>query len=113
MIKDAEANSQIEAPWDRDLLKADSGWVVKTEIRPSRIPESGNGRFALQFIKEGTIMREPNKIVSPSEGRKPGTMLVAKNLEELAMIAAGSKGDTGVAQLTNFGASPYHEEEDN
>ena len=65
MINEVEAkNPDAKSPWEKDLLY---GWNIKTEVRESLIPGAGRGRFVMEDVKKGQVIRKPFKIVPASE----------------------------------------------
>ena len=105
-------------PWEQDSLPhPDAEWKVKTEIQKSTIPSAGFGRFVLEDVPKGTIIREVT-IVDVSRAKeteadfKPrlGTVLLFHNKEELLgtfeKLAQDRKRSNFYEQIVNFGSVP-------
>ena len=54
---------KVTAPWS---LERESALRVSAEIKPSLIPNAGNGRFLNEAVKEGTVLMK-SRIVSAND----------------------------------------------
>eukprot|EP00930_Biecheleria_cincta_P026319 TRINITY_DN18568_c0_g1_i1.p1 TRINITY_DN18568_c0_g1~~TRINITY_DN18568_c0_g1_i1.p1 ORF type:complete len:575 (+),score=111.11 TRINITY_DN18568_c0_g1_i1:114-1838(+) len=72
------------APWQLDPLAATSGYCVQTELKESLIPGAGKGRFSLERIEAGTVIRKLRVVDATSpHAFEPGTLTRIRNVEEV------------------------------
>ena len=104
-------------PWEQDSLHPDAGWKVKAKIERSTIPNAGLGRFVLEDVPKGGVLREATIVDAPSavaaaDGFKPrpGTAILFYNQEDLVStletLAPDGKRLNLYEQIANFGFMP-------
>jgi len=111
----AVESEQEEAPWVMDPI-AQSGFLVKTEVKDSSIVDAGLARFVKEDVQKGQVIRA-TKLVDAKQGRPaPGTTVVSNSKQTLidVMRYDDVKGrPTNDEQIVNFAATPFNVEEAN
>jgi len=84
------------APWS---LERQSALKVSAEIKPSLIPNSGNGRFAKEAVKEGTVLVK-NRMVSATDPDifDHDVQIRMESVEEMLNLMARFKQHTGESE---------------
>ena len=113
-VKDVIEEQQALPPWVMDPYK-DSGFLVQTEVKESSVPGGGSGRYVLEDVKKGQIVRMTT-LIGPHEKPRPGTTLVTNNAKELldCLNYKDVKGmPTNNEQIVHFAGTPFNVSEDN
>lgn len=109
--------STMNIPWAMDPVTS-SGFQIRTEVKASQIPGGGRGRYVLEDVPAGTVVRHTT-LVPGSEvthGLKPGTTV--RTTEESTLTAVFDMPDveglpTTLEQIANFCGTPVGLTEDN
>eukprot|EP00419_Tripos_fusus_P066261 CAMPEP_0172931898 /NCGR_PEP_ID=MMETSP1075-20121228/219724_1 /TAXON_ID=2916 /ORGANISM="Ceratium fusus, Strain PA161109" /LENGTH=328 /DNA_ID=CAMNT_0013793221 /DNA_START=64 /DNA_END=1049 /DNA_ORIENTATION=+ len=113
-VKDVIEEQQALPPWVMDPYK-DSGFLVQTEVKQSSVPGGGSGRYVLEDVKKGQIVRMTT-LIGPHEKPRPGTTLVTNNAKALldCLNYKDVKGmPTNNEQIVHFAGTPFNVSEDN
>jgi len=113
-VKDVIEKQQALPPWVMDPYK-DSGFLVQTEVKESSVPGGGSGRYVLEDVKKGQIVRMTT-LIGPHEKPRPGTTLVTNNAKALldCLNYKDVKGmPTNNEQIVHFAGTPFNVSEDN
>jgi len=93
-----------------------AGLTVATEVRQSRIPGAGCGRFALEPVKKGALVRRLLMVdgSATSPPHQIGTTVLCRNAADLARNHQyeDASGVTNVEQMANFGGVPHNAPDD-
>ena len=100
--------------WEQDSQHPEAGWKVKTKVAQSTVPNAGLGRFVLEDVPKGTILREATIVDAPStveaaDGFKPrpGTVILFHNQEELVRtLEKLARSQNLYEQIANFATVP-------
>jgi hypothetical protein len=95
-----------------------TGLTVATEVRQSLVPGGGKGRFVLEPVRKGTVVRRTLLVdgaASNDEPWKPGTTTVCRTAAELEQAFNYEDGGEipNSEQVVNFGGTPYNVGDDN
>ena len=73
------------APWSADPNHKDAGWKFSTKVTSSNIADAGRGRFVLEPVKEGQVLRQIKGFWDAHRGPPPQVGMTVKfeNREEL------------------------------
>lgn len=106
-------HSYKQAPWALADLDAFAGLTVATKVGDSLIPGAGKGRFVLEPVKRGTVLRRTLLVEGATMGGaplQPGTTAVCRTAADLERIFNYEDGGEipNVEQVVNFGGTPYN-----
>jgi len=96
-----------DMPWNLKNNE-NNGWLIDTEINHSSIVGGGQGRYTLNPLKKGEVVRT-NPIVNikdillDSNKYKPGIVIEATGMDSLVKFFVPEKGD--MEQLVHFAGS--------